>query len=57
MTRSTNCKKPVGTGDQALQLWGLTLPPAEVIGILLAFYVVLHLLSFLALSQLHKQKR
>ena len=48
---------PADTGDHALQLWGLSIPPAEVIGILLTFYVVLHAISYLALSKLHKQKR
>ena len=48
---------PADTGDHALDLWGLSIPPAEVIGILLTFYVVLHVISYLALSKLHKQKR
>ena len=53
---STNCSS-VGAGDQALEYWGLHIGPGEIVGILLTFYVVLHALSYLALSQLHKQKR
>ena len=53
---ATNCSA-VGTGNQALAYWGINVGPGEIIGILLAFYFVLHVFSYLALSQLHKQKR
>ena len=45
------------TGDEALQFWGLTIGPGEVVGILLTFYVVMHIISYVSLSTLHKQKR
>ena len=48
---------PVGTGDEALAFWGFDIRPGPVIGILLAFYVVLHFSSYFALSKLFKQKR
>ena len=46
-----------GTGAQSLSFSELSLGAGEVVGILLAFYVVLHCASYLALSRLHKQKR
>lgn len=45
------------TGDDLLNFWGYHLSVAECVGILLAFYVVFHLGSYLALSKLYKQKR
>ena len=54
---SLRLRSVVSTGNVALEYWGLSIAPGEVIGILLCFYIVLHVASFLALSQLHKQKR
>lgn len=45
------------TGDDLLDFWGYKLGVAECVGILLAFYVVFHIGSYLALSKLYKQKR
>lgn len=45
------------TGADVLKYWQLTMGIPEVIAILLGFYVFFHLASFLALSQLYRQKR
>lgn len=48
---------PTATGDQVLQYWELTLSIAEVVAILFGFYAFFHIVSFLALSALYRQKR
>lgn len=56
MSKTARCRS-VGTGDQAIEFWGFDMRPGKVIGVLLAFYVVFHIGSYLALSKLYKQKR
>ena len=46
-----------GTGAEVLQYWQLTLTIPEVIAVLLAFYAFFHAASYLALSQLYRQRR
>lgn len=48
---------PTATGDQVLQYWELTLTIAEVVAILIGFYAFFHVVSFIALSALYRQKR
>ena len=48
---------PTATGNQVLQYWELTLSIAEVVAILLGFYAIFHVASFVALSVLYRQKR
>jgi hypothetical protein len=43
--------------SQVLKYWELTLTVPEVIAVLLGFYLFFHIASFLALSQLYKQRR
>ena len=45
------------TGADVLRYWQLTEGIPQVIAILLGFYVFFHLASYLALSQLYRQKR
>lgn len=45
------------TGDDLLDFWGYKLSIGTCVGILLAFYVIFHIGSYLALSKLYKQKR
>ena len=45
------------TGDNLLDFWGYHLSVGTCIGILMAFYVLFHVGSYLALSKLYKQKR
>ena len=45
------------TGDDLLSFWGYHLSVVQCVGILLGFYMVFHLGSYLALSKLYKQKR
>lgn len=45
------------TGESLLDYWGYGLTIAEVVGILVAFYAVFHLASYLALSRLYRQRR
>lgn len=49
--------QPTATGNQVLQFWELTLSIAEVTAILLGFYAFFHVVSFIALAALYRQKR
>ncbi len=49
--------QPASSGDQVLQYYELYIGVPEAIGILLAFYVYFHIISFLALTFLYRQKR
>ena len=40
-----------------LNYWGYGLTVAEVAAILIAFYILFHLASYLALSHLYRQRR
>ena len=45
------------SGEGVLNYWGYTLSVGAVCGILLAFYAVFHIASYLALSRLYRQRR
>ncbi len=45
------------SGDTALAYWELSLGVPQVVGVLLAFYLVLHAASYVALARLHRQRR
>jgi ATP-binding cassette, subfamily G (WHITE), member 2 len=51
-----NCKM-VADGKGALSFWDFTLPWKVIVPAMLAFYFGFHILSYLALSRLHKAKR
>lgn len=45
------------SGESLLDYWGYGLTVAEVAVILLAFYLIFHVASYLALSRLYRQRR
>ena len=47
----------IKSGDETLKYWDYTIETAEVIGILLCIYVVLLIISYLAMRYLHRLKR
>jgi hypothetical protein len=48
---------PVSNGERILKYWDFNMPVEEVIGILVAFYVAFHIISYLALANMYKAKR
>ncbi|KAK9834196.1 hypothetical protein WJX81_007595 [Elliptochloris bilobata] len=44
-------------GDTVLSYWEFTLGVGQVLGVLLAFYAVLHAASYIALARLYRQRR
>ena len=49
--------QPTSTGDQVLSYWELHLTAPEVIGLLLGVYAFFHVISYVALTSLYRQKR
>ena len=48
---------PSSTGDQILSFWELSLTAWESIAILAGVYIFFHVISYAALTLLHRQKR
>jgi len=48
--------QPASSGDQVLQYYELYIGVPETVGILLAFYLYFHFISFLAITFLYRQK-
>ena len=49
--------QPASTGDDILSYWELHLTAPEVIGILIGVYALFHVMSYMALTALYRQKR
>ena len=48
---------PTSTGNQILSFWELSLTASESIAILAGVYIFFHVISYAALTLLHRQKR